>query len=247
MAPVKDDVNSFLMGSESVPSASFLTKGTKHEGEILDLKVRQQLDIDTRKPLFWDNGDPKMQVVVTIQTDEFDDEIEDDDGRRRLYVKYKMKDAIADAVRAAKEERPDIEGLEVGGWLSVEFIKQDKPTKRGKSGVKHFEAVYEPPDPNAAVNAYLDGDDPDEDDDEPEPAPKSRRGKAAPATPSRGRGRRAAPEPDDDEGDDEPEPEKPARGRGKAAAAKPAAKPRGRAASSRSKYVDDDGDGDEPF
>jgi hypothetical protein len=245
MAPVKDDANSFLMGSESVPSASFLTKGTKHEGEILDLKVRQQLDIDTRKPLFWDNGDPKMQLVVTIQTDEFDDEIEDDDGRRRLYVKYKMKDAIADAVRAAKDDRPDVEGLEVGGWLSVEFTKQDKPTKRGKSGVKHFEAVYEPPDPNAAVNAYLDDDDPDEDDSEPEPTPKAKRGgKAAPAAPSRGRGRRAAPEPDPDEDEDEPEPQKPARGRGRAAAAKPASR-RG-AASSRSKYTNDD-DGDEPF
>jgi hypothetical protein len=239
MAKQWDDANAFLMGSESVPSASFLTKGTNHQGEILEIKMRQQLDIDTRKPLFWENGDPKMQLVVTLQTDEQDDEIEDDDGRRRLYLKYKMKDAVSDAVREAGAEN----GLEVGGWLSVTFVKQDKPEKRGKSGVKHFEAEYEAPDPNAAANEYLNSDDPDGDDGDAPDEPPARVSKQRPAkakAPAR-RGARAAAEPDDDA--DVP-PARPTRGRGRPAAGG-ASKSAGRAR--RSEYVNDDDGGDEPF
>lgn len=214
------DVNAFLLGTEAVPSASFLTKGTIHEGKILDLRMRQQTDIKTRKPMFWDNGDPRMQLVVTLQTDEIDDEIEDDDGRRRLFLKYKLKDAVADAVRESGTE----EGLEVGGYLKVKFVSQDKPEKRGNSGVKNYKARYTPPDPAAEANAFLDSDDPDE--DEP-PAPKAKKGKAK-AT--------RAPEPDDDADDADDEP--PARRSRRPAAAK----------SARSKYVaDDDDDGDEAF
>lgn len=217
-----NDENSFLLGSESVPSASFLTKGTTHEGEILDLKMRQQLDIKTRKPMFWDNGDPKMQLVVTLQTEEIDDEIEDDDGRRRLYVKFKLRDAIAEAVREADAIDS---GLEVGGWLSVTFTGQDKPTKRGYSGVKNYEAAYEAPDPNAASNAYLTSDDPEDDpveEDEPvEEAPKATKRTRKATAPA------AASEPA----------EKPARGRARAS------RPAG---TSRSKYVADESD-DEAF
>lgn len=226
-----DDVNSFLLGGESIPSASFLTKGTKHEGEILELAKRQQTDPKTRAPLFWPNGDPKMQAVITIQTDETDPDIEDDDGRRRLFVKFKMRDAIAEAIREAGCE--DV-GLQVGGWISVTFTKQDKPASRTLSGVKHFSAVYEPPDEDAATNAYLmDGD--EGEDDEPDEAPP----------PSRTRGRRAnraAAEP-------EYEPDEPAPSRGRRGSRQPVGASAGRSGRSasrgrgRSQYVNDD---DEP-
>lgn len=215
-----DDANAFLLGSESVPSASFLSKGAKHEGEILDLAMRQQLDIDTRKPLFWENGDPKKQLVITIQTDEYDDQIEDDDGRRRLYVKYKMKDAIADAVREAGADS----GVQVGGWISVQWVKSEKPQNRAKSGAKIYAAVYEPPDPSAAANAYLDADDPDaEPDPEPDP-PKAKRGSRA-----------AKAEPD-------AEPDPPKRGRAGTGAGRSRRSAGAAARSSRSEFVDDGGD-----
>ena len=151
-----DDANAFLLGGDKVPSASFLTKGTVHQGEVLDFKLSQQTDAQTRKPLTWDNGDPKMQLVVTIQTDERDPEIEDDDGRRRLYLKYKSLQAAREAIAESKAGI-----LERGGWLGLEFTSQDKPAKRTVSGVKNFEAWYESPDPDAAVNAYLEGDESD--------------------------------------------------------------------------------------
>jgi hypothetical protein len=219
----RDEVNDFLLGGDKVPSASFLTIGTVHEGEIVAMKKSQQTDVDTRKPLFWDNGDPKMQVVITIQTEENDPEFEDDDGRRRLYLKYKMADAVRDAIKAAEAE----DGLQLGGWLGVEFVKQDKPASRAKSGVKHFEAWYEAPDPAASINEFLEGGG-DEPADEPEPVVE--------APPVTTRGRKAAAPAEDTPVD--PEPAKASRGRGKAAPAAPARRGRRAAAST---------EGQEPF
>jgi hypothetical protein len=240
--PKYDEINSFLMGGESVPSASFLKLHTVHEGEILDLAMRQQTDPDTREPEHWPNGDPKMVLVVTVQTDENDPEIEDDDGRRRFWLRFKMKDAVAEAV---KKSAPD-EGLEIGGWLGIEFVKQDKAQSRVKSGVKHFEAWYEKPDPAKAANEFLSGDDP-EDDPEPEPEPeppkrsRAKTAEKAAEKPARGRGRgSAAPDPEEDA----PAPTR-GRGRASATAAKPA-RGRGRASSAKSEYTNDD-DGEEPF
>lgn len=217
-----DDVNAFLMGGDKVPSASFLKIGDTHEGEILDLKKSQQTDIKTGKPQFWDNGDPKIQIVVTIQTEENDDEIEDDDGRRRLYLKFNLLKAVREAINEAEAEN----GLEIGGWLSVTFVKQDKPASRAVSGTKHYEATYEEPDPAAAANAYLEGGDGEE---EPEPEPE-------PAKPA---ARRRAPAKAA-----EPEPETPPRRSRRTAAAASAAPARGRSGG-RSKFVDDENE--EPF
>jgi hypothetical protein len=58
----------FLMAAGGAPSAKFETPGTSVTGKITDLQVRQQTDVRTREPLNWPNGDPKMQLVVTLQT-----------------------------------------------------------------------------------------------------------------------------------------------------------------------------------
>src|SRR4030095_13333425 len=86
----------------------------------------------------WPDGRAKMQLVVTVQTTEHDDE--DDDGLRRLYAKggryeaasgsgSSMKDAIADAVRKAGGKT-----LEEGARLRVAYTRGGKKTKRGDSG-----------------------------------------------------------------------------------------------------------------
>lgn len=243
----EDDVDDFLNAGASVPSASFLTKGTKHAGVICERPtVRQQTDLDTGEPKFWKNGDKMMMAVVTIQTDERDPEIEDDDGRRRFYISFKMREAVAEALKEASEKAGEKLKLEEGGWLEIEFTSQEKPKRKGHSGIKHYEAYYEPPE-----DSYFDADndDPDE-DDEPEPPARGRgRGrtaaKAAPAKAApRGRGRRQA-EPEPEEDDAEPEP--PARGRGRAAAkaapAKAAARGRGRRQAEPDEYEE----GEEAF
>lgn len=134
------DAGAFLMQG-SVPSASFLKIGTSVTGRICEPPtVQQQRDMETSAPKTWDDGSPMLQLVVTLQTDERDNEIEDDDGRRRIYIKFNMKKAVADAVRKAKAK-----ALEVGGELTVKYVKNGEQTKKGFSPPKLYEASYVPP------------------------------------------------------------------------------------------------------
>jgi hypothetical protein len=134
------DANSFLMGGGGAPTAKFPTPGTTVGGRITEQpKVEQQRDIQTGEAKIWSNGDPMMQLVVTVQTDQRDPAIEDDDGRRRLFVKGQMKNAVSDAVRQAGGK-----GLEVGGTLQVRYTHDGEQTKRGFSAPKQYAANYTP-------------------------------------------------------------------------------------------------------
>ncbi|MFD8847055.1 hypothetical protein [Streptomyces pseudogriseolus] len=134
------DANSFLMGGGGAPTAKFPTPGTTVGGRITEQpKVEQQRDIQSGELKFWSDGNPMMQLVVTVQTDERDPSVEDDDGRRRIFVKGQMKNAVADAVRQAGAK-----GLEVGGTLHVRYTHDGTPKQRGFSAPKQYAAKYTP-------------------------------------------------------------------------------------------------------
>lgn len=134
------DANSFLMGGGGAPTAKFPTPGTVVGGRITEPPtVEQQRDMQSGEKKFWSDGNPMMQLVVTVQTDERDPSIEDDDGRRRIFVKGQMKNAVADAVRDAGAK-----GLEVGGALHVRYTHDGTPKQRGFSPPKQYAARYVP-------------------------------------------------------------------------------------------------------
>ena len=137
------DAASFLMGG-SVPSASFLKHGDSVTGTVSEPPtVQQQRDMQTNALKTWDDGSPMLQLVVTLQTDERDAGIEDDDGRRRCYLKFNMKKSVADAVRKA-----GCKALELGGRLTITYTHDGEPTKRGFNPPKFYEAEYIPPAAN---------------------------------------------------------------------------------------------------
>jgi hypothetical protein len=152
---VSADPNSILMGG-GIPSAKFKNFGDQVAGTIDDDPIAtQQTDIDTGTPLTWNNGDPRMQVVVTLATDLRDDS--EDDGLRKVYIKGKsMTAAVRDAVRKAGAK-----GLERGGQLTVTYTGDGVAERRGLNPPKLYSASYAPPS-QAAVNAVL---------EQPEPAP----------------------------------------------------------------------------
>ncbi|WP_247703287.1 hypothetical protein [Streptomyces sp. RK76] len=132
------DANSFLMGGGGAPTAKFPTPGTTVGGRITEQpKVEQQRDIQSGELKFWSDGNPMMQMVVTVQTDQRDPAIEDDDGKRRIFVKGVMKNAVADAVRQAGAR-----GLEVGGTLHVRYTHDGEAKQRGFSAPKQYAAKY---------------------------------------------------------------------------------------------------------
>jgi hypothetical protein len=82
----------------------------------------------------------RKQVRIELETTERDPDQQFDDGARTLYVKSYMRSAIGDALRRAGAKEP-----EVGGTLTVTFVRTEPADRPGLSPSKHFEAVYAPP------------------------------------------------------------------------------------------------------
>ena len=142
------DANSFLMGGAK--SVKFDDKGDTVTGVIIaPPELAQQKDFKTQEPAFWDaeKTQPKMQMVVTLRTQETDAEDPEDDGERRLFVASpNMRKAIASAVRNAKRK-----GLAVGGVLRVTYT-EDGPKQHGQGfPPKLYSAQYVPPNEEVAV------------------------------------------------------------------------------------------------
>ena len=155
---VSDDVNDWLFGS-GAKSFPFESVGDVCTGEITAMTTRQQTSIDDGKPLYWDNGDPRMMLVITLQTDA--QEGEDDDGLRSLYVRggnytvasgsgSSMATAVRDAVRKSGAKR-----IETGASLTVKYTGTGKATRGGMNAPKLYTATYRPPTQSVDVDDLL--------------------------------------------------------------------------------------------
>lgn len=143
---MSNDIDGFLLGGGG-KSASFEQVGDTITGTIVSAEVKDQTDIATGKVQTWDNGDPKKQLVVRLQTTQRDPSDPDDDGIRAVYVKGSKKagsrslhDAVAGAVRAAGAR-----SLEVGGTLTVIHDGTEPSATRGFSDRKLYRATYAVP------------------------------------------------------------------------------------------------------
>lgn len=116
-----------------------------HAGEIVEPpELVQQRGYDDNEPLAWPDGRPKMMLKVVIQTDQRDPQDPDDDGKRGLYLKYRMKDAVQDAIKKAGAKGAP----KKGGWLSLTYTSDDLAAKKGRNEPpKNYTAIYRPPDP----------------------------------------------------------------------------------------------------
>lgn len=137
----------------TVPTAAQLTGGNARgvkfeapgdtiEGQILSQKVQQVTKPDGT-PDFFRSGDPKWQILISLQTKLRDDA--DDDGIRTLYCKSFMMPAVRQAVQTAGAPE-----LEDGGWLSVTFTHEGEKTSSAYSAPKMFTAEYKRPGPSPA-------------------------------------------------------------------------------------------------
>src|SRR5690606_12535312 len=131
----------FLLGG-GTKSAKFDRVGDEVSGTIASPpEVRQQTGITTGKPKVWENGDPMMQLVVGLQTDQRDPADPDAAGVRAVNVKGSKKPesksrhaAVARAVRASGAK-----SLGVGGRLTVRFVGEGVAERRGFNSPKHYE------------------------------------------------------------------------------------------------------------
>lgn len=143
----------FAGQGEKVASYKFQGIGDVVVGTVLDQFVTQQTDFATKEKLYFDNGEPRMQMNVTLQTDLrnwekvtrplTDDKDQPlpgsaDDGKRRIYIKSDMQRAVGEAIKAAGAP-----GLRNGGKLAVKK-SGEKDTGKGNP-LPLYEARYQAP------------------------------------------------------------------------------------------------------
>jgi hypothetical protein len=145
---MSDDANDFLFGG-GAKAFPFDNVGDTVTGRIVSMEKRQQSDMQTGKPAFWDDGNPKMMLMVAIQTDMH--ESDDDDGMRSVYLRggnhtavsgkgTSSQMAVKDAVRRSGSER-----IETGGTLTMQFSGIGKQANKGFNPPKLYVASYKAP------------------------------------------------------------------------------------------------------
>ncbi len=141
-----EQLEAFFAGGATAAKFPDGAYGTVIGGEILDEpRMQQQRDYETNELLTYPDGNPQMQMVVTVQAQPATD---DDDGRRTFYIKGQMKAAVGEALRKVGAKT-----LRRGGQLWIKYT-EDKPVtlKNGRPGSpqKIHIAKYEPPAQTAA-------------------------------------------------------------------------------------------------
>lgn len=135
---IDSGIEGFLT-SGGAPAAKFPSPGTVVKGTIISAELSQQTDMVTGAPSTWPDGKPKMQVIVTLQTEERDSSIDDDSGVRRVFVKGGMQAALREALKAAGS------GLAEGGTLAIKYTGDGERTKPGFNPPKLYQASYKAP------------------------------------------------------------------------------------------------------
>lgn len=124
-------------------AAKFPEVGTVARGTIAATpQTRQATKIGTGEPEVYPSGDPVIEVLITLQTDEREDDT--DDGKRTVYASRRLWGAVKQAVLAAGGK------LEVGGTLAVEYYADGEPPQPGFNAPKLYRAEYKAP--SLAVN-----------------------------------------------------------------------------------------------
>ena len=131
------DANDLLM-SGGIKAFTFERMGDTALGTIVDEPKAAQMNKYKSKELdFWPSGDPKMQIVVTIQTDLRDPANAVDDGRRRLYIVPRMMTPVREAILRAGGK-----GLAIGGRIAVRWFAG---SGEGEGNARQYQADYAAP------------------------------------------------------------------------------------------------------
>lgn len=137
-------------GSKSLSFKDFKV-GDSYEGTIINLRTVQVRNYDDPTKLeFWDDGKPKLQIEVTLDTDYRDADDDDDTGERRVFL-------FGQKLTAAKEEmkRKGISKLEIGSHFKITLVGT-KPAKNPRyNDVKLYGIELTPGKSNPAVDALL--------------------------------------------------------------------------------------------
>lgn len=139
--------NALLSGS-GAPAMKFEKAdpqtGDSVAGKILSAEPRHSTEFGTNKPLFWDDGTPRMEIVLTLQTEWRNFEScdrgnrEEDDGQRRLFLRGDLLKATKAALTKAK-----VQGLAIGGTYGARLVGREK---KNSFEEKKYAVAYKAPE-----------------------------------------------------------------------------------------------------
>lgn len=123
-------------------------RGGEVVGDYKESQMRKfdpKLGRSSNEPAFWDDGSPKMQITVTVRSEERNPGEDGDDGLRQLYIpiasKTKAGSKFCELIAALK--RTGAPGPRIGGRL-YEMLRGTEPGQ-GNQPRKIWAYYYEPP------------------------------------------------------------------------------------------------------
>ena len=143
------DYNDLLTG-KSVPSISFKDAkvGDSFSGIIVEAETAQVRNYDSGELEFWDDGKPKLQIVVTLDT-EYGDGAEDD-GQRKVYLFGQKLQATREALKKA-----DMQKLELGSKFTITYSGTKPASNKKYNDVKLYSIELVKGKSNPAVDTLL--------------------------------------------------------------------------------------------
>lgn len=143
------DPNSLLVG-KSIPSISFKDAkiGDSFTGTITDLETAQVRNYESGEPEFWEDGNPKLQIVVTLATDYSDNA--EDDGQRKVYLFGQKLQAAKAALKEA-----GLDKLEKGSKFTIAYAGEKPSSNKKYNNVKLYGITIVKGTSNPAVDTLL--------------------------------------------------------------------------------------------
>lgn len=124
---------------QSGKAVKFQTIGDTVTGKVVSFREAQVQKYGTNDLDFWPDGQPKMQVIIVLETDEEEDG--DDDGMRSLYIaSTRQKRALLNALRLGGSKEPD-----EGGTLTMTYTGNDPKSKNPANPAKMYSAEWVKP------------------------------------------------------------------------------------------------------
>lgn len=142
------DPDSLLSGGGGSRAGRTMTFKTLNEWKTMIIKSKETVQArdDEGNLEFWDDGNAKWVVVVTVATDDRNPAIEDDDGVRYLWLKG-SKDPSKKTLMSSTivaYEAAGAKSLEVGGELSMAWVGEGVKSSPTRNPPKFYEAKFVP-------------------------------------------------------------------------------------------------------
>lgn len=143
------DYNDLLTG-KSIPSISFKDAkvGDSFSGTIVEAETAQVRNYDSGDLEFWEDGKPKLQIIVTLDTEYGDGG--DDDGQRKVYLFGQKLQATREALKKAGMQK-----LELGSKFTITYSGSKPSSNKKYNDIKLYTIAIEKGTSNPAVDNLL--------------------------------------------------------------------------------------------